>query len=83
MIPALNPRSSLENTALTIALAQGALLNDFNLEDIAGSAPAADTLGQLVCDTATYSKFLASEEILAEGSKVFLICDKGALKTSR
>jgi hypothetical protein len=84
---ALNPQSSFGNLELTIALSHSALLADAGIElvnyrDLACSVPSASKLSEFVADSATDSKFLAAEEILEEGAKVFLVCDKGALKTA-
>ena len=84
---ALNPQSSFGNLELTIALSHSALLADAGIElvnyrDLASSVPSASKLSEFVADSATDSKFLAAEEILEEGAKVFLVCDKGALKTA-
>jgi hypothetical protein len=83
---ALNPQSSFKNMEIIFALAQAALLtdagfDDVELEDFACSVPSAQTISEHVAKTATDSKFLAAEEILSVESKVFLICDTGALKT--
>jgi hypothetical protein len=53
-----------------------------NLKHLASSTSSASPLLEFVADAATDSTFLAAEEILEEGSKVFLICDKGALKVA-
>jgi hypothetical protein len=84
---ALNPQSSFKALELTFALSHAALLADagvnlVKLSDLAYSVPSASTLSEFVADAATDSKFVAAEEILEEGAKVFLICDKGALKTA-
>ena len=57
-------------------------VNLVKLSDLAYSVPSASTLSEFVADAATDSKFVAAEEILEEGAQVFLICDKGALKTA-
>jgi hypothetical protein len=84
---ALNPQSSFKALELTFALSHAALLADagvnlVKLSDLAYSVPSGSTLSEFVADAATDSKFVAAEEILEEGAKVFLICDKGALKTA-
>jgi hypothetical protein len=91
---ALNPQRSFKNLKLIIALSHAALhfpmqpywqipgIDIVNLKDLASSTPSASKLTELVANAATNSKFLAVEEILEEGTKVFLICDKGALKVA-
>jgi hypothetical protein len=84
---ALNPQSPFGNLELTIALSHVALLVDagihlVNLKDLASSTPSAAKLSEFASDAATDSKFLAVVKILEEGAKVFLICDKGALKVA-
>jgi hypothetical protein len=84
---ALNPQSAFGNLELTIALSHAALLADagmdlVNLKHLASSTPSASKLLEFVADAATDSTFLAAEEILEEGSEMFLICDKGALKVA-
>jgi hypothetical protein len=48
--------------------------------NLVGLVTSASKLTEFVADTATYSTFLAAEEILKDGAKVCLICDKGASK---
>ena len=84
---ALNPQCNFGNLELTIALSHAALLADagmdlVNLKHLASSTPSASKLLEFVADAATDSTFLAAEEILEEGSEMFLICDKGALKVA-
>jgi hypothetical protein len=84
---ALHPQSPFKALELTFApshvmLLADAELNTVKLSDLAYYVPSTSTLLEFVADAATYSKFIAAEEILEEGGKVFLICDKGALKTA-
>jgi hypothetical protein len=53
-----------------------------NLSDLAYCFPSASKLSEFVADAASDSKCVAAEEILEEGPNIFLICDKGALKTT-
>jgi hypothetical protein len=71
----------MDNNALTIALAHAGLLadagiKDISLLDVAKSALNGDTLSKLVANAATDSQYLASEEIIVEGSKVFSFVTK-------
>ena len=84
---ALNSQSSFGNLELTIALSHSALLADAGIElvnyrDLACSVPSASKLSEFVADSATDSKFLAAEEILEEGAKVFIVCDTVPLQTA-
>ena len=74
---ALNPQSSFKSLELTFALSHAALLADAGVNLVKPSYPAYS-----VPSASTDSKFVAAEEIIEEGAKVFLICDKGALKTA-
>ena len=71
---------------LTTSLVQAALLADAGItidyEKIAKNVPSASTLKDLVIDAATDATFDTVEDIVDEGARIFLMCDKGAKKTS-
>jgi hypothetical protein len=83
---ALCPQGSLKNLELTIALSHAALLvdsgNEVDISQIATSVPSATSLKEFVLNAAADAMYVASEEILREGSRLFLVADKGALKTA-
>ena len=65
---------------LKVLLADAGINIDY--KNIARNVPSATTLKDLVVDAATDSTFAAAEEIMKEGARNFLLCDKGAKKTS-
>ena len=71
---------------VTTALVHATLLADAGIDTdykvIARNAPSASTLKEFIIDAATDSTFDAVEEIVNEGGQIFLMCDKGAKKTS-
>jgi hypothetical protein len=79
---ALSPTTSLENFELTAALTLAAFMADagapIDLAKCADALPSQSTLKRLVHKAATDSIFNASQEIVEDAAKVFLICDKGA-----
>jgi hypothetical protein len=83
---ALNPQSSLKNLEVTASLVHAALLADAGIntkcDQIAKNVPSATTFKELIVDAATNSTFSAAEEIIAEAARLFLLCNKGAKKTS-
>mgnify|MGYP002812481187 CR=1 FL=1 len=83
---ALNPQSSLKNLEVTTSLVHAALLADAGIggqyANIAKNVPSATTFKECVIDAATDSTFITAEEIITEGARLFLLCDKGAKKTS-
>jgi hypothetical protein len=84
----LSPQNSLKDVELALALTQAAFLVDCgvgleerDLQKIANTVPSARTLQAFMNDAAADSAFEAWHEIVTEGSKLFLLCDKGAKKT--
>jgi hypothetical protein len=84
----LSPQNSLKNLELVLALTQAAFLVDCgvglkerDLQKIANTVPSARMLQALITDAAADSAFEAWDEIVTEGSKLFLLCDKGAKNT--
>lgn len=82
---ALCPQSSLENLEVVVSLARASFLADVGLPvhhivESGRSSPSASTLLQVVKECATDSMYIAASEILEDGCKVYLICDKGAKK---
>jgi hypothetical protein len=81
---ALSPTTSLESfeliTAMTHAalLADAGLVVDIDITQCGDASPSASTLRKFIDCAAVDSLFCASQEILQEIAKVFLICDKGA-----
>jgi hypothetical protein len=85
---AMMPRGSQKAMEFVFLLSKADVLADANvnirnLDDISGSTPPASKISEWVYDGAADSKFLASQEILSKKCKVYLICDKGALKTAQ
>jgi hypothetical protein len=71
---------------VTTSLVHAALLvdagTDADYKKIAKNIPSASTLKDLIVDAATDATFDAVEDIMNEGARIFLMCDKGAKKTS-
>ena len=71
---------------IIIALSHAALLTDanipFSLDKLASSVPSATSLRHYINSLAADNLFDACEEILSLGARVYLMCDKGALKTA-
>jgi hypothetical protein len=84
---AMMPQGSQKAMESVLLLSKADVLADANVnirnfDDISGSTPSASKISEWVYNGAADSKFLASQEILSKKCKVYLICDKGALKTA-
>jgi hypothetical protein len=76
----------LKNLEVTASLVHAALLADAGIntkyDQIAKNVRSATAFKELIVDAATDSTFSAAEEIIAEAAQLFLLCDKGAKKTT-
>jgi hypothetical protein len=81
---ALAPETSFQDLEMIVGLSQAALISELgatiNPKDFAKTVIGSDTIIARLEDCATDSMFECVTEIKNDGSKVFLMCDKGAKK---